>query len=226
MSKTARFAPMAVSTLKESVAETLKAAIFSGKLKPGERMNESQLARELQVSRAPIREALQHLQEQGWVMNSPRRGMFVVSLKDEDTAKINSVRLILEAESFRLARARMTKGDEAKLLQLLDRLEKSAAASPSVRARCDLDFHQAVWRLSGNEYLERTLHGLAAPLFAHSVLQILKSDAVHHIIVSHRPLIAFLQNKLNLPAEELIANHLRIPWKRPDRFSSLAQPGE
>jgi len=212
MSKTPTFTPMAMTTLKENIAGVLTDAIFSGKLKPGDRLNESQLSRDLKVSRAPIREALQHLQEQGLVMNSPRRGMFVVLLEDDDIVKINSVRLILEAESFRLARERMTKSDEAHLKQLLDRLEKSDAAEPSIRARCDFEFHQAIWKLSGNEYLERTLHGLTAPLFAHSVLKILQSDRVRLINRSHRPLMAFLQNKSELPAEQVIANHMRIPW--------------
>jgi DNA-binding GntR family transcriptional regulator len=152
------------------------------------------------------------LQEQGLVMNSPRRGMFVVLLEDEDIAKINSVRLILEPEAFRLARTRMTKSDESRLLQLLERLEKSGSASPAVRARNDFEFHRAIWNLTGNEYLERTLHGLTAPLFAHAVLKILRSDQVKDIVVSHRPLMAFLQNKLKTDAGKLIAEHLRIPW--------------
>ncbi|MBL8216984.1 MAG: GntR family transcriptional regulator [Bryobacterales bacterium] len=222
MRKPSPFSPMLVSTLKENIAQVITEAIFSGKLKPGERLNESQLARDLQVSRAPIREALQHLQEQGLVMNSPRRGMFVVLLEDDDISKINSVRLILEAESFRLARTHLTKPEEAKLLQLLERLEKSESAAPSIRARYDFDFHRAIWRLSGNEYLERTLHGLTAPLFAHSVLRIIKSEKVRHIIYSHRPLMAFLQGRSKHEAEEVIAEHLRVPWVRPERFSSLA----
>lgn len=222
MSKASLFTPMAVSTLKQNIAEVLTEAIFSGKLKPGERLNESQLARDLHVSRAPIREALQHLQEQGLVMNSPRRGMFVVFLEEEDIQKINSVRLILEAESFRLARIHMTKAHEAKLVQMLEKMEKSESAAPNVRARYDFEFHRAIWALCGNEYLERTLHGLTAPLFAHSVLRIIKSEKVRHIIYSHRPLMAFLQNKSKLSAEELIADHLRVPWVRPERFSSLA----
>jgi DNA-binding GntR family transcriptional regulator len=222
MPKASMFAPMAVTTLKENIVEVLTEAIFSGKLKPGERLNESQLARDLKVSRAPIREALQHLQEQGMVMNSPRRGMFVVFLEDEDIQKINSVRLVLEAESFRLARAHMNKTHEAKLTQMLERLEKSETAAPAVRARYDFEFHRTVWSLSGNEYLERTLHSLTAPLFAHSVLRIMKSDKIRHIIYSHRPLMAFLMGKSKVPAEELIAAHLRVPWVRPERFSSLS----
>jgi DNA-binding GntR family transcriptional regulator len=226
MPKVSRFAPVAVNTLKQNITELLTDAIFSGKLKPGERLNESQLSREFHVSRAPIREALQHLQEQGLVMNSPRRGMFVVYLEDEDVQKINSVRLIVEAEALRLARAKMKKPQEATLLKLLEAVETSELSSPFSRTKLDFDFHKMIWSISGNDCLERTLQGLTAPLFAHSVLRILKSEKVRHIIFSHRPLMAFLQGKSKVPAEEIIADHLRVPWVQPERFSSLAPPAK
>ena len=71
MRKSAIFAPVELSTLKLNMVERLTEAIFTGKIRPGERLNESQLAREMQVSRAPIREALQQLQEQGLVEDQP-----------------------------------------------------------------------------------------------------------------------------------------------------------
>src|SRR5258708_2098226 len=86
-------------TLKDTAAGLLTEKILSGKIAPGERLNESQLSRQFRISRAPIREALQQLLEQGLVMNITRRGMFVVSLDSEDIQKINSLRLILEAEA-------------------------------------------------------------------------------------------------------------------------------
>jgi len=217
MPKPILFPPVSVNTLKQYIVEVLTDAIFSGKMQPGVRLNESQLARDLRVSRAPIREALQQLQEQGLVLNSPRRGMFVVNLDDEDIQKINGVRLILEAEAFRLAKTKLTAKDRAKLTQMLDKLERSESSPPNVRARCDFDFHRAVWALTGNEYLERTLHTLTAPLFAHSVIRILRSEKVRHIIYSHRPLMIFLQGKAKISAEEIIAEHLSVPWSRPDR---------
>lgn len=217
------FPPISWSTVKDSVQEVLSDAILSSKLKPGERLNESQLARDLKVSRAPIREALQHLQQQGLVINTPRRGMSVVLLEDEDIQKINSVRLIIEAEALRLCRARMTREVEARLVQALERLERAESSSPSVRARLDLEFHQAIWSSSGNEYLERVLSSLVAPLFAHSVLRIMKDEKVRHIIYSHRPVLAYVQGKSKDSAEKVISDHLKVPWSRPDRFSSLAE---
>jgi len=95
-------------TLKDRTVEVIADAILGGKIKPGERLNESQLARDLRISRAPVREALQQLQEQGLIINIPRRGMFVVTLDEEDIQKVNSLRVVLEAEALRLARMHLT----------------------------------------------------------------------------------------------------------------------
>lgn len=221
MAKAPQFVPVEITTLKQNITKVLSEAIFSGKIKPGERLNESHLARELHVSRAPIREALQHLQEQGLVINNPRRGMFVVHLEDEDVQKINSVRLILEAEALRLCRAKISPQGEAKLIQALEKLERSEASPAHIRVRLDFEFHRIIWAMSGNEYLERTLTGLTAPLFAHGVLRFMRNDKVRHVIFSHRPLVAFIQGKSKEPAEQIVAEHLRVPWPQPERFSSL-----
>jgi DNA-binding GntR family transcriptional regulator len=181
------------------------------------------LARELQVSRAPIREALQQLQEQALIINHPRRGMFVVHLEDEDFQKINSVRLILEAEALRLARANLNQAAHNKLAQILERMERSETAAPSVRVKLDVEFHKTIWNLTGNEFMERTLSSLTAPLFAYGVIRAMKGDKVRHIIHSHRPLLEFLSGKINAPAESVLADHLKIPWNEPERFSSLSE---
>jgi DNA-binding GntR family transcriptional regulator len=223
MARNATFAPVKILTLKDNIVEIMSEAIFAGKMKPGERVNESQLARELQVSRAPIREALQQLQEQGLIINHPRRGMFVVHLEDEDFQKINSIRLILEAEALRLARANLNQAAHNKLAQILERMERSETAAPSVRVRLDVEFHKAIWNLTGNEFMERTLSSLTAPLFAYGVIRAMKADKVRHIIHSHRPLLEFLSGKINAPAESVLADHLKLPWNEPDRFSSLSE---
>lgn len=219
------FAPMKSRTLKEDIVELLTDAIISGKISPGQRLNESELSRMLQVSRAPIREALQQLHQQGLAMSHSRRGMYVVSLDDADLQKINSLRLILEAEALRLARSHLTTPQEKKLIQLVERME-SAKSSPAIETvRFDLDFHRAIWRLSNNEYLEKTLTSLTAPLFAYAVLILPKAEKMRMILDSHRPLLNFVQGKSTMPAEQVMLEHLRLRWTNPASFSSLRSEG-
>src|ERR1700748_2376513 len=96
------------TTLKGHLLTRLREGIINGKFRPGDRLNESKLARQYGVSRIPVRDALMQLQEQGLVMNHPRRGMFVNSLSEEDTQRINSLRIILEAEAIKLCRAQFS----------------------------------------------------------------------------------------------------------------------
>src|ERR1700744_3120764 len=114
---------VAPPTLRAHVVKMLSAAILSGKYKPGDRLNESQIARELNISRIPVREALSQLQEQGLVQNRERRGMFVTDLGAEDVAQISSLRLILEAEALILTAARLTPDTLAQLEGLMLRME-------------------------------------------------------------------------------------------------------
>ncbi len=221
-----QFAPMQSTTLAENIAARLTEAILAGKMVPGERLNESELARQFKVSRAPIREALQQLKEQGLALNEPRRGMFVVSLDDEEKQKMSSVRMVLEAEALRLAKANLTPVAERQIKQTIVKME-TLDPSPAVAAtRLDLELHRRIWRLSGNEYLERMLVTLTAPLFAHATLTRPKAEKMRMILDSHRPLLEYLQGKLEQPAERVIFDHLNLRWHDPARYSSLRPSAE
>lgn len=210
-------------TLKERSISLLSDAILSGRLKPGERLNESHLAQELQVSRAPIREALQRLQEQGLVVSVPRRGMFVVSLEPDDVQKINSLRVILEAEALRLAQRHTTQQASQQLKKMVDELERMDGEPANQQTTSDIAFHHAIWRLSGNHYLEKILHDLTAPLLAHAMLQNMRKDKRRAVLLSHRPLLDFVLGASRQSAEEIMIAHLSLPWEDPARFSSFGR---
>jgi DNA-binding GntR family transcriptional regulator len=203
-------------TLRDHTVELITEAIFSGKIKPGERLNESQLARDLHVSRAPVREALQQLQEQSLIVNVPRRGMFVVNLDERDIEEINSVRIVLEAEALRLARLNLTPPRARKLKELLAPLEGGRLLPVRVSARSDLDFHRTIWNCSGNRYLERTLISLTAPLFAHASI-LLSREKLKAVLESHRPLLDFICGKSSMTGEDIMRCHLA-------RYSEPAAP--
>jgi DNA-binding GntR family transcriptional regulator len=148
----------------------LQEDILSGRYKPGDRLNESSIAREFQMSRIPVREALFELREVGLLMSHERRGMFVTSLSEQDVQQINAVRIILEAEAFRLAKDRMTPKVAATLKDMVEKIE-SASCNASEAATLDLEFHRSIWAITGNEYLTTILDPLAALSFAHNLLE-------------------------------------------------------
>lgn len=208
------------STLRTYVIKTLRAQILEGRYRPGERLNESQIARELNISRIPVREALSQLQEQGLVMSHERRGMFVMQLSEDEVQQINSLRLVLEAEAMRLARARMTPELLAELTDLVEQME--SWDGPLLEAAAlDRRFHAVIWRASGNPYLARALDSLTTSLFAHKALEHASRELRRWRLNHHRELLEVVAGGNADPQLALLA-HLRMAYNQPERYSSLA----
>jgi DNA-binding GntR family transcriptional regulator len=214
------------STLKAHLVQRLREAILAGEYKPGDRLNESLIAREFKISRIPVREALFQLQESGLVMNHERRGMFVTLLSKEDVQKINSVRIILETEALKLARARMTTDLEAALCAQVNKIESWNGTEGTVAeaAALDLEFHRTLWAASGNEYLIRVLDSLATVLFAHKTLEHVSHELRKWRLNHHRALLDVVLSPRELDIQEAVVMHLRMAYPEPERFSSLATP--
>jgi DNA-binding GntR family transcriptional regulator len=215
MERSETLSPLKASSLRENIAEILTEAILSGKFPPGSRLNESELGRQLQVSRAPIREALHQLQEVGLVVNQPRRGMFVVNLTISEIEKINSLRVVLEAEALLLCRANLTPQGERRLLHQLERIERRSPTPGIEATRLDLAFHRTIWELTGNEFLDKTLTSLTTSLFAYAIVKKPAVEQMRMILDSHRPLMDFIQGKT--PADQaraVMTEHITIGWAR------------
>lgn len=211
------------ATLKTQVVEQIRNAILTVVFKPGERLNETRLAQQFGVSRIPVREALLQLQEQGLVMNHPHRGMFVVMLSEEDVQRINSLRIVLEAEAIKLCRVNLTPSFKKKMETILKEMERANAGSDFDASKLDLEFHRAVWAAAGNPYLERTLNSLVTVLFSHQALTYMTSPgAMRWPLRHHRDLLSVILGELDMSAEQAIVKHLRHRYTNPERFSSLA----
>jgi DNA-binding GntR family transcriptional regulator len=208
-------------TLKAHVYSLLREAIVGGKYKPGSRLNESQLARELNISRIPIREALMQLHEHGLVMNHERRGMFVIELQDDEVQQINGVRVVLEAEAIRLCRARMTRQLAAKLTALVEQMEKASETNGIDIANVDMEFHRTIWKAAGNPYLAKTMESLTAVLFARTALENVSREDAHRRLTHHRELLDVVLGNSDSTAEEAVIRHLKAHYPEPERYSSF-----
>ena len=107
--------------LREVVCETLREAIISGVLRPGERLMEIQLAEELGVSRTPVREAIRKLELEGFVIMIPRRGTYVADLSIKDINEVFEVRSALDSLANGLAAERITEEE----LEQMERLKRA-----------------------------------------------------------------------------------------------------
>lgn len=165
--------------LRTQVYEALEELILDGRLKAGERLVESDLASKLGVSRGPIREALQHLERDGWLEVRPRQGTYVRIPEHQELRDYFWVRTLLEVEVATRAAARVrrdptgSKRDVARLRELQRTVEELSERLPSPEddeaAELDLrrryrdssrQFHYTLGRLSGSQALEDLLEYL------------------------------------------------------------------
>jgi DNA-binding GntR family transcriptional regulator len=140
------------STLRERSLEALRAAILTGRYRPGDHLGEVELAGSLGVSRGTVREALRHLQQEGLVTSGNRGMLRVNSLTSAEVRELFRVRAALEGLAVREVIASPRRESAvAALRTALERL--SDQEEPAVRMEADLAFHLLLCRLSGNSML-------------------------------------------------------------------------
>jgi DNA-binding GntR family transcriptional regulator len=111
--------------VRERAYEHLKASILSGRFNPGERLAEEHLAKELGISRTPIREALHKLESEGLIKPLASRGFVASQDSKEDIEELFEIRAVLEGYALRLICGRIT---DTVLAQLEDTVEKAEEA--------------------------------------------------------------------------------------------------
>lgn len=131
------------------------------RFKPNERINEVELAARLNVSRSPIREALQRLVTEGLITFQTNRGFFCRGFDVEEIVNLSDVRIVLEERSVRLAIQRATDEDLAALADWwANTMARADAFSSAELTARDEEFHIRIARLSGNSELARMLEGI------------------------------------------------------------------
>jgi DNA-binding GntR family transcriptional regulator len=148
-------------TLRERILETIRDAIMSGSLKPGEKVAEPELAARFGISRTPIREAFRQLESEGYLSVIPRKGALVASFSPKDVEEFYAIKSILEGYAARKACSRLSTREINKLEGINDKL-REIAAEGDVRHffKVHNNFHDTFIRGAGNEKLHDMIEGL------------------------------------------------------------------
>src|SRR6266568_1105868 len=144
--------------LRQSVYDALIDLIVGGELPPGQHMVETDLARQLGVSRQPIREALHRMEAEGWVDLRPSQGAFVHVPTDSEVDELLDVRVLLEAETARLAAASPASATRAAQLARLREIcqqGQTAAEADDFAGAVTINnaFHGEIAVIGGNSVL-------------------------------------------------------------------------
>lgn len=142
--------------LGESVFQALCRALRDGVYRPGDRLREDEVARAMNVSRTPVREAFGRLLSRRLVEPLGARGLVVRSLDQTEVLELYALREILEGAAARLAAQHASPPEVDSLRDQHERL-LSCAASPAEMARINRLFHDTITRASRNRYLDHAL---------------------------------------------------------------------
>ncbi|MET8997893.1 GntR family transcriptional regulator [Amycolatopsis sp. Hca4] len=149
--------PVSRESTAAVIARQLRDAIMTGALPPGTQLGETELAARFQVSRGPLREAMQHLVSEGLLRSERHRGLFVIDLEPGDVYDIYAARSAIERAA--MVRA-LRGGDRDRIADVLEQTvaEMATAASeddPTALSTADLKFHEALINASGSKRLVR-----------------------------------------------------------------------
>lgn len=126
------------TTLKMVALKQIKEALQSGKLKPGDRIVEAELAREMGISRFPIREAISSLEKEGLVVTLPFKGTYVSQFDEEDLEELYTLRSALEELAVRLLVQKISSKEIKKLDSVLKAMEQATHKRKVVLISADM----------------------------------------------------------------------------------------
>lgn len=151
-----------MKSLKEKVYEILKEMIISGKLKYNERIEEDVLATSLEVSRTPVREAINKLEQEGWINIIPRRGMFVSNVSLKEINDIFQVRLNIEPIILQMGFSNIPLDQCKKLKEEFESFLNRELTKDEIQTLDELDntLHLLILKSCNNNFIEKMMENV------------------------------------------------------------------
>lgn len=192
------FSEVRAEPLSDVALRLVREAIVDGRLAPGVTINQVDIAKQLGISRAPLREAMRGLEQEGLVQNVPFRGTIVTPLTPTSIHELQSLRRVLEVFAAEQALSRASDADLKILDTLADEIARYATAGDfRAVSETDIRLHSTIVELSG--------HGMLNSIWTSHVQQIRRAMSLRNrvnqdltpLIKMHRELVdAFLQRDL------------------------------
>ncbi len=205
--------------LRDVVFNTLRDAILTGKLVPGERLMENQLADKLGVSRTPVREALRMLELENLVELVPRKGAQVLDMSEKDIVNILEVRSALEGLATSLACKKMSKEDLQQLKNMEADFERAVADNDVERfVDIDEDFHDLIFASTENDKLIQIFKNLRIQLYRYRMAQAKNDASMPTIVAHHRSIIRAIENHDAEEGASVAQGHIKYQTETILRF--------
>lgn len=198
----------ASEALGTRVYNALCASLRNGDLRSGDRVREEEVARQLGVSRTPVREAFGRLQARGLLTAAGGRGLVVRRLEVRDVMELYTMREIIEGASAALA-ADHASAMEIETLNELNAAFGEAACDPKEMARLNRLFHEAIYRAARNQYLDLALSEIQDSIGLLGTTTFIVPGRPERAVEEHRAMIDAIARRDGKTADELARSHIR-----------------
>jgi len=206
-------------SLSQIAYDSLRSMILSGEVRPGERLGERELARRIQVSRTPLREALGRLERDGLAVSKPGLGYFAPEFDPKAVDEIYEFRELLEVHAVRAA-ARLI-GDEGirelrdiiRQLAVFERKKNPGAEELRQEVQLGLRIHEVIARESGNSFIRETLLQIYDRLRLLTWIDVLWFDKWPLTRKEHRELVDAVTARDEKRAAKIATRHVKRSWE-------------
>jgi DNA-binding GntR family transcriptional regulator len=199
-------------TKEELVARYIREGIVAGRLAPGQRLLQNQLADELGVSPTPVREAVRGLVTEGWLVSESHVGVSVSDINRDGIDEIYRLRALLEGDMAAEAATRMIPTDLEEIARINDTYRQAARARDVSAARAaNLYFHAAIWEIARSPIAVGVLNSLWARAPRPAMDQV--KERSQKTVREHDKVIAALASGDAARARQALSDHIRSGQK-------------
>lgn len=197
-------------SLSDKVFEALESEILKGELERGETLSENKVSARLGVSRTPVREALQRLEQEGLVKTEPGKGAVVLGISQGDLLDIYEIRIRIEGLAARYA-ARNITDEQAREMRDVVELQEFFAAKGDSRSLRDLDskFHSMIYKFCTSRILTDTLNSLHHKIERFRRMSVEIGGRGSLSVEEHREIAEALAAHDENKAETLLIEHIK-----------------
>lgn len=196
-------------SLEESVFLTLEDEILSGKLKRGETLTETSLSARLGVSRTPLRGAMHRLSEEGLIEISPNRSATVIGIGREELVDIYKIRMRLEGLASAEAAKKISDEDIKKLHDTLELADFYISKRDAEHLKeLDSEFHNIIYRASGNRLLCKTLSELHRNIHFYRKRSLAVVERLEKSALEHKDILSAIERGNAEEADRLTSAHI------------------
>ena len=189
--------------------DQIRAAIQAGRLTPGSRITESDLAAWLGVSRTPIREAILRLEQEGLLTYAPRQGLTVATLDYQAVIELYAMREVLEGTAARFAASHASEAEIDMLAEMLA-IEREHNDSDAEQASAtNRQFHQVLYHAAHNRFLLKSLNALADAMMLLGQTTLAFPGRHQTALDEHETIVRAVSGRDPNAAEEAARAHIR-----------------